>query len=59
MNTDVHQQIVEHMAIQISYLEKLLGRALEDSELDSLSEFFDSLDPELKDQFEVKVGLLI
>lgn len=59
MTNPFYEAAVNHMANQLAYLEKLVGRPLTDEEKDNIHEFYQGLHPRSKEEFEDKFGPLL
>lgn len=54
-----YESAVNHMAVQLRFLEELIGRELTIEEKENLHEFYSLLNPNLKSDFEAKLGPLL
>lgn len=59
MTNPFYEASINHMANQLAYIEKLLGRPLTDDEKDNIHEVYDRLHPRSKEEFENKFGKLL
>lgn len=54
-----YEAAVNHMTVQVNYLEELIGRSLTVDEKDNLHEFYLTLPPNIQSEFESKMGYLV
>lgn len=54
-----YEAAVNHMANQLAYLEKLVGRPLTSDEKENIYEFYQGLHPRSKEEFEERFGPLL
>ena len=59
MTNPFYEAAVNHMADQLAYLEKLVGRPITDEEKDNMYEFYSSLHPRTKEAFEDHYGPIL
>jgi hypothetical protein len=59
MINQFYEAAVNHMAIQLAYLEKAIGRSITDEEKDNMGKFFKGLDRKIKEDFESEFGRLV
>lgn len=54
-----YEAAVNHMSVQVNYLEELLGRKLTVDEKDNIYEFYSLLNPDVRSKFEASLGPLL
>jgi hypothetical protein len=59
MINQFYEAAVNHMAIQLAYLEKAIGRSITDEEKENLGEFVRGLDRKTREDFEEKLGSIL
>ena len=59
MTNPFYEAAINHMANQLAYLEKLVGRPLTEEEKESPQEVFNRLHPRNKEEFLEKLGPLL
>lgn len=59
MTNPFYEAASNHMANQLAYLEKAIGRPLTEEEKENIHEFYQSLHPRTKEDFEERFGQLL
>jgi len=59
MTNPFYEAAVNHMAAQIAYLEKLVGRPITDEEKENMYEFYQGLHPRTRESFEEHYGSVL
>lgn len=54
-----YEAAVNHMTVQLNYLEELIGRELTVDEKDNLHEFYLTLPPNIQAEFETHLDRLV
>lgn len=56
MTNPFYEAAVNHMAAQLAYLEKLVGRPITEEEKENIYEFYQTLHIHTREEFEDKFG---
>lgn len=59
MTNPFYEACANHMANQLAYLEKAVGRPLTEEEKENIHEFYDKLHPRSKEAFEERFGSIL
>jgi hypothetical protein len=59
MTNPFYEAAVNHMAAQLAYLEKLVGRPLTEEEKENIHQFYQGLHPRSREAFEERYGAIL